>query len=173
MVVRAAVPKKTCAPWTKLLPVTVSEKLPRFAEAGEMPVRTGVGFRRETALVADWVVSATLVALMVTASEDGRVVGAVYFPLESMVPRAVEPLAVPLTNQETAVLVEPVTVAEKVKESPARILAVVGATETATVFVVGGSGAGDFVVELLLPVAQPAKNGKSRRRGGSRGRMYG
>jgi len=110
---------------------------------------------------------------MVTASEDGRVVGAVYFPLESMVPRAVEPLAVPLTNQETAVLVEPVTVAEKVKESPARILAVVGATETATVFVVGGSGAGDFVVELLLPVAQPAKNGKSRRRGGSRGRMYG
>lgn len=124
-----------------------------------MPVRMGVGFWRETALVADCVESATLVALMVTASEDGRVVGAVYFPLESIVPRAAEPLAVPLTNQETAVLVEPVTVAEKVNELPARILAVVGATEMVTVSAAGGLGAGDLgMEEPLPPAAQPARS---------------
>lgn len=174
VVVREELPKKTCAPWTKLLPVMVREKLPRFVEAGEIPVRTGTGLRSETALVADWVVSAALVALMVTVFGVGSVAGAVYFPVESMVPRVEEPLAVPLTNHETEVLEEPVTVAEKVKESPARMLAVVGATEMATVFVVGGSGAGDFgVEEPLPPVAQPARSGKRQRRCGSRERMCG
>ena len=109
---------------------------------------------------------------MVTAFEDGRVVGAVYFPVESMMPRAAEPLAVPLTNHETAVLVEPVTVAEKVKELPARMLAVVGATEMVTVFAVGGSGAGDFdVEEPLPPAAQPVISGTRQRSWMSRARM--
>src|SRR5579863_2790843 len=111
---------------------------------------------------------------MVTVFGEGRVVGAVYFPVESIVPRAVEPLAVPLTNQETAVLVEPVTVAVNVNELPARMLAVAGATAMVTLFVVGGSGAGDFEVEEPLPpVAQPARSGTRQRSWSSRARMYG
>lgn len=109
---------------------------------------------------------------MVTGLDEGSAVGAVYFPVESMVPRVAEPLAVSLTNQETAVLLEPVTVDEKVKESPARMLAVVGATETATVLAAGGSGAGDFGVEEPPPlVAQPARSGNRQRSWRSRGRI--
>jgi len=171
-VARAVLPKKTWAPWTNLVPVTVREKLPRFVDAGEIPAITGIGFCSETALVADLVESAALVALMVTGLEDGSVAGAVYFPVASMVPRVAEPLAVSLTNQETVVLLEPVTVEEKVKESPARILAVVGATETAIVVGAGGSGVGDFVVEEPPPlVAQPARSGNRQRSWRSRGRM--
>lgn len=69
--------RRTCAPWTKLEPLTVSEKLPRLVEAGEMPVREGVGLRRVTAEEADWVLSAALVAVIEIVLGEGRVVGAV------------------------------------------------------------------------------------------------
>jgi hypothetical protein len=55
---------RTCAPLMKPLPVTVSVKLPRLVADGEMPVRMGVGLRRVTALLADLVESAELVAVM-------------------------------------------------------------------------------------------------------------
>ena len=64
-------------PWTKLEPLTVSEKLPRLVEAGEMPVREGVGLRRVTAEEADWVLSAAIVAVIEIVLGEGRVVGAV------------------------------------------------------------------------------------------------
>jgi hypothetical protein len=76
VVVTGELERRICAPETKLLPVTVREKLPRLVEAGEMPVRTGVGFRRVTELVEDLVESAELVALMVTVLGEGTEAGA-------------------------------------------------------------------------------------------------
>lgn len=67
-------------------------------------------------------------------------------PEESMVPSAEEPPGVLLTDQVTAVLEVPETVAEKEAELPTRILAVEG--ETATV-IAGGGGV------CLLPVEEP------------------
>lgn len=77
VVVRDEPFKTTCAPETKALPVMVRVKLPRFVAAGEMPVSTGVGFRRVTALVAYFEESAVLAAAMVTVLGDGSVAGAV------------------------------------------------------------------------------------------------
>ena len=53
-------------------------------------------------------------------------------PVESMVPRVELPPGVVLTDQATAVFVEPVTVAEKERVAPARMLAVEGETDTET-----------------------------------------
>jgi hypothetical protein len=82
----------------------------------------------------------------VTVLGDGREVGAVYLPEDSMVPSAEEPPGVLLTDQATAVLEVPETVAEKEAELPTRILAVEG--ETATV-IAGGGGV------CLLPAEEP------------------
>jgi hypothetical protein len=57
-----------------------------------------------------------------------------------MVPRVEEPPGVELTDQETAVLVAFETEAEKVSEAPARMLAVVGETETEMEFPEEGGG---------------------------------
>lgn len=67
----------TIAPERNLLPVRVSVKLPRFVEAGEMPVRTGVGVSRVMVLEADLEESATLVAVSVTVLGFGTVAGEV------------------------------------------------------------------------------------------------
>ncbi len=103
-----------------------------------MPVRTGVGFRRVTALVPYFEESAELTALTVTELGLGRAAGAMYLPEESMVPREAEPPEVSLTYQVTAEFCVPVTVAEKLAESPARTLVVYG--ETVTEIVGGGGG---------------------------------
>lgn len=153
-----ALERRTCAPETKLLPVMVREKLPRLVEAGEIPVRTGVGFMSVTELVEDLEVSAELVALMVTVLGDGREVGAVYLPEESMVPMAEEPLGVSLTDQVTAALEVPETVAEKEVELPTRTLVVDG--ETATVIEVAGGGC-MLPVEEAEPQAAREKEKKS------------
>ena len=76
VVVIGELESSTCAPDTKLAPVRVREKLPRLVEDGEMPVRTGVGFMRVTALVEDFEVSAAEVALMVTELGEGSATGA-------------------------------------------------------------------------------------------------
>ena len=113
-VVESVVPlRRTCAPETNWLPVTVREKLPRLVVAGEMPESVGVGLRRVTALEEDLEASAELVAVMVTVFGEGRVAGAVYLPEASIVPRVEDPPVVELTDQATAVFEEPVTVAEK------------------------------------------------------------
>ena len=118
--------------------MTVSVKLPRFVEAGEIPVSTGVALRSVTALVPFFEESAELTALTVTELGLGTVTGAVYLPEVSMVPREAEPPAVSLTYQVTAVFEVPVTAAEKVPEAPARTLVLDG--ETVTEIVAGGGG---------------------------------
>ena len=76
-----------------------------------------------------------------------------------MVPTTEEPPAVPFTDQETAVLLVPVTVAENVSIAPARMLAVAGVTTTA----MAGVGSGDFVDEGPAPELQDArKNAKAK-----------
>ena len=89
-------------------------KVPTLTAAGSMPVRTGVGFRSVTELDPVAEGSAELTAVMVTAFGEGREAGAVYFPLESMVPRAAEPPGVEFTDQVTAILEAPETAATKV-----------------------------------------------------------
>lgn len=135
---RAVVPKRIWAPETKSEPVAVMVKFPRFVEAGEIPVRTGVGFKRVTALVPFFEESAELTALTVTEAGLGRAVGAAYLPVESMVPRMEEPPEVSLTYQVTAEFCVPETVAEKFAELPARTLTVCG--ETVTEIARGGGG---------------------------------
>jgi hypothetical protein len=154
----AELERRTCAPETKLLPVMVREKLPRLVEAGDMPVRTGVGFMSVTELVEDLEVSAELVALTVTELGDGRVAGAVYLPEESMMPSEEEPPGVSLTDQVTAALLVPVTVAENEAELPTRMLAVEG--ETAIVME-GGGGVCWLPVEEAEPQAARKKEMKS------------
>jgi hypothetical protein len=78
-------------------------------------------------------------ALIMTAFEPGTLVGAVYRPVESIVPFVVFPPATPFTNQLTVVFDEPVTVAVNCfGGSPARTFAEPG--ETPTVMFGGGGG---------------------------------
>ena len=73
-------------------------------------------------------------------------------PLESMVPTVEEPPAVPLTAQVTDVLELPVTVAVNRKVLPARMLALVGETETVVeAGLDGGFGSPGFELELAPP----------------------
>jgi hypothetical protein len=111
-----------------------------------------------TELVEDLEVSAELVALMLTVLGDGREAGAEYLPEESMVPSAEEPPAVSSTDQVTAELEMPETVAEKEAELPTRTLAVEG--ETATVMEAVGGG-GVLEVEEAEPQAAREKDKKS------------
>ena len=77
VVARAVVPKRTCAPFTKLLPVMVRKKLPVPTLAGLMPVSTGVGFNRVTEVEPLAEESAALVARIVMVLGLGRAAGAV------------------------------------------------------------------------------------------------
>ncbi len=122
----------TCAPLTKLLPFTVMVKLPEGTDAGEMLVRTGVGFQSVTVLLPDAEAFAALTALMVTTLELGTLPGAVYTPEELIRPLAALPPVTPFTCQLTDVFEVPLTVALNVCADPARTLAVPGETETVT-----------------------------------------
>jgi hypothetical protein len=71
----------------------------------------GGGEISETERLCETVGSATLVALMVTAEDDGTAVGALYKPLAEMVPVVEFPPATPFTLQVTCLLLLPETVA--------------------------------------------------------------
>ena len=80
-----------------------------FALVGDMLTFTPAEI--VTVAVADLVGSATLVAVTVTVAGDGIVPGAVYKPVELMVPHAAPVQPAPETLKVTAVFVVPVTVA--------------------------------------------------------------
>jgi hypothetical protein len=147
-------PNRTCAPETNLLPVTTSVKLPRFVAAGEIPLIAGVGFSSVTLDEPLTVESAALVARIVTVLGFGSELGAVYFPLASIIPTDADPPAVPFTVHATDEFCVPLTDVAKVYESPARTFALFGATETLTPALDGGFGSGVRLDETL-PV-QPA-----------------
>ena len=121
-----------------------------------MPVSTGVGLSSVTSLVPFFEESAELTALMVTEFGLGSVVGAVYLPDVSMVPREAEPPAASLTYQVTAVFEVPVTVTEKVAVAPARTLVAFG--DTVTLTVAGGGGCWEPEEDDSAP--QPTTHGR-------------
>ena len=77
VVVSGAVPSRTCAPETKLLPVTARVKLPVPTFAGFVPTSPGVGLSKVTSLDAFAEPEATLVAVMVSVLGLGSDQGAV------------------------------------------------------------------------------------------------
>ena len=81
----------------------------------------------------------------------GTLAGAVYWPVEFIVPSVPLPPATPLTDQVTDVFEVPVTTAENcVGGSPGRTVAVAGARAT-----LGCTGAG-VLLELEQPITQKA-----------------
>src|SRR5277367_1647958 len=133
VVVRFAPPKETVAPLTKLEPVMVRVKFPTFREAGEILETWGIGFQSVTALVLFTEFLEDSSASIVTKFGEGRVAGAVKFPLASITPLAALPPATPLTSQVSGLVVM-----EGVNcwVEPARTFAVVG--EMVSVSLTGG-----------------------------------
>jgi hypothetical protein len=83
-----------------------------------------------TVLLAFCVASLASVALIVTVFGVGNALGAVYIPLESIVPTVELPPATEFTDQFTLIFVVPLTVAAKAPVDPARMVAVAGVTVT-------------------------------------------
>jgi hypothetical protein len=79
----------------------------------------------------------TLVALAVTYHPVGGSAGAVYLPVVSMRPTVVFPPTMPLTDQVTAVVAAPVTVAVSCRSLPTGRVTDVG--ETVTVWAAASS----------------------------------
>jgi hypothetical protein len=104
--------------------------------------------------VPDFVESAWLVAVICTVAGDGRSGGAVYTPVDVIVPRVAFPPATPLTLQFTAVSVVFVTVAMNVSWFPSTTDPVVGVTVTP---MDGGGGGGGGA----LPAPQPSVHAPS------------
>jgi hypothetical protein len=104
-------------------------KLPTGRKVGLKVCSTGMGFWRVTALVAERLLSELLTALMVTEFGVGRVRGALYFPVWSILPMVVFPVATPLTYQVKVwfMLPElPVSWAENCVVSPERSVTLEG-----------------------------------------------
>jgi hypothetical protein len=120
-----------------------------------MPVSTGNGFCKVTALLPDAVVSAEPTAPTVTVLELGTVVGAMNAPDELIIPVAALPPVTPFTCQVTEVFDDPATVALKDCVAPARTFTFAG--ETATVTLDPEDGVLELEAEELFVVpAQPA-----------------
>ena len=93
---------------------------------------TATGGTIVTVAVADFVLSATEVAVTVTSAGLGIASGAVYKPPEEMVPQDAPLQPVPVTLHVTAVFAVPVTVAVNCCVLPAGTSALEGVTFTAT-----------------------------------------
>jgi len=102
---------------------------------GEIETDTVAGVI-DTAALPDAVVCAALWAVTVTEVE-GTVAGAVYMPVEVIVPTVELPPTVPFTIQPTAVLLVPETEALNCFDCPTCTLALVGEIDTDTLS--GGS----------------------------------
>ena len=83
----------------------VSVKFPTFRDAGEILETWGIGFQSVTALVLFTEFLEDSSASIVTKFGEGRVAGAVKFPLASIRPLAALPPATPLTSQVSGLVV--------------------------------------------------------------------
>ena len=126
-----------------------------------------VGFAEGVAVIVtcawpDFVVSATLVAEMVTVFGVGTAVGAVYNPAVLIMPTTEVPPDVPLTAHVTAVLYAPVpvTVAANCWVPPLCTDEEGGFTATAVMVGVGGGGGGCVGCDV---VAEPPPHPTSRK----------
>ncbi len=101
-VVVSCVPaNNTCAPFTKLLPFTVTVYAPAANEVGDTLEIAGIGFSHVTVPVPVALASACAVAVIDTVFELGIVAGAVYTPPAVIVPAAEPPPATPFTAHVT------------------------------------------------------------------------
>ena len=145
----------TCAPLTKLLPVTVIAIAPCVTGIGETVVSTGTGFHSVTALCPAALESAMLTACTVTVFGLGRVAGAVYTPDALIVPVDAAPPVTLLTCQVTDEFDDPVTVALNGCARPARTVIGFGETET-VIWGGGGGGAPGLPADEPVTPAQSA-----------------
>jgi hypothetical protein len=99
-----------------------------------------------TAAFADFVLSAAEVAVTVTSGGLGNVAGAVYKPVEEIVPQDAPAQPVPLTLHVTLVFVAPVTVTVNCCLFPAATSIVVGEIFTATGGTIVTFAVANFVV---------------------------
>ena len=129
-VVSACVPNITLAPLTNLLPEIVIEKLPTATAVGETPVTVGTGFSSVIMVLPERLLSDEEVASMLMEFGLGRVAGAVYMPVALIIPSGALPPTTPFTDQTTAWLTVPLTLAVNWSVSPARTLPVAGVTAT-------------------------------------------
>jgi len=104
-------------------------------------LRVTAGAVSVTMAMAFFVVSACETALTETVVVVGNTAGAVYSPVELIVPLIASPPAAPFTCHVTVILVDPVTVAVNCCVVAPATLAVVGEMATET----------PVVVELFLP----------------------
>jgi len=112
VVVSAVEPKFTVALGAKCDPFTVMLNEPTDTAAGLIEEISGAGFKSVTLMLAVFVLSAFIVAPMVTVFGEVGNSGAVKSPLELIVPVVGLPPATPLTAQNTeAVAVSPTTCA--------------------------------------------------------------
>ena len=155
VVASGAPARSTCTPLTNPLPFTVIANAPAGTDGGAMPVSTGIGFCKVTALLPVAVALAELTARTVTVLELGTAFGAVYTPDELIVPVAAPPPATPFTCHVTEVFDDPATVTLNDCVAPARTFALAGATVTVTLDPAGGA-LGLETTELFVVPVQPA-----------------
>ena len=116
--------------------------------------------------VADFVESASLVAVIWTIDGEGKSLGAVYTPAELMVPLDTLPPGTSFTLHLTFMSVVFVTVAANVCEFPSKTEPLLGVT--VTLMDCGGGGGGGAVTEpapppqpvIHIPIARAVRNGK-------------
>ncbi len=113
---------------------------------------TATSLSTVTVAVACFDVSAWLVAWTLTEGCARRFSGAVYSPFREIVPTVVFPPAMPFTSQDTAVLLELLTVAVNCCVAPSITVAVKGERLTETD---GGGGGGGGGPGLAPPPPQP------------------
>jgi len=89
----------TAAPVAKCAPLIVTVNAPTEIAAGETAVICGSGFCNVKVAVAVLVLSLISVAVMLTEFDAGGNSGAVYCPLEEIVPVVALPPTTPLTDQ--------------------------------------------------------------------------
>ena len=100
--------------------------------------------------LADFFVSAVLVAVTLTWASVGTALGAVYTPVELIFPTVALPPAMPFTAQVTVVTEAFLTVALNFSQRPVLIAAEAGVMLTITA---GGGGGGLVMVTVALPTA--------------------
>src|ERR1700730_13444931 len=124
--------QRTCAPFTKWLPVTVRVNGPGGKGFGATAVTLGTRLLTVTLHEAEAEGSALLVALTVTLQPLGGTAGATYLPVLSIVPTVELPAGTPLTVHLTVVSAAPFTFAVICLTPPTATVKLVGSTVTVT-----------------------------------------
>ena len=139
------------------LPVTVAaycEDVPSVTVVAPLresvTVGGGGGATSATIRLRETVLSAALVAVIVTFEELGSIAGAVYKPFVEMVPTVWFPPATPFTLQVTPLFELPVTVAAYCEDVPSvTVVAPLRLSDT-----VGGGGGGETSVMVRLSATE-------------------